>query len=677
MHGLPPYKSVLPVASPLDLLCPPRHAPTTARKPGATKSRPGLADDVLSNAITTLEAFKDAAAISAVPFLGGIAAAALGIARAIEKAKATERHSWILPNARQPSGSISNRRSWVLKIAIALQSILDEVTHELGRGSVSRFFRRASVSSTAQECVQKLQDAWHNFDSAILIRLERQVEEQATIHPDAMASSIRPEDGHPTRWGSSSYAASSHGGEQYEGLWRNRPVTVRQFKPEDKEDALDSILLYSENQLEYQGNLTNVLAMAFPRAGAQFYVIDGAPRRSILDSFNDNDPKMWLTNWLQHSLIVVDGYRCENTYSISASHRKVGITTRETVYRQQDSTTEVASWSTPRTFGTQISAACSNVLNVYMPMWAHKLALSRTLPQWSHARKPTSDVLGFNSSDDGPASVSEVAEQFMVSELGDLQCSIIVHCKQGAKLGDYGYIRHSTDGDHFIRLGNLNGFLKTKVATTDMMSVMYRGRSYSQPQSYWWPELNATSHDFTESLQDEGSRIGVLITRAIQAIYRYMFFWELAPRIAKINGVELGDIVLACSCDYNAEMCEHLHHETPTRRLKSDPNTRVPTGLWFHQLPVDRYDEPRAPWGYWSTFPFARPLGEQPPKIPRELDDCLLAWPADVAFGALGPFAAQLVQKVNQLRGKVPSENDALSQRLSEQQDAPARARRV
>ncbi|KAH9925595.1 uncharacterized protein BXZ73DRAFT_103132 [Epithele typhae] len=307
--------------------------------------RKATVNDVLANSIDALEAVKNVAdAVGVVPFLSAVITAALGIAKVVQEARESE--DALVEVARRAAAIVTHIKQKVqsgagsLAVSTEMQKILAELhaVMENIRAEVEdvlkivpfvRFLRRKMVQKKGQTCVQKLDDAWRAFDSALLVHLENQVKaqgeslerledqnrsqvetlahlecevrSQATFEPTLSIPYARFTDiQHKVRQGK--YNTSTYSGDQFSGLWgsEQRVVTVRKFDPSLKTCVVRAIRAYSQNQHEYHECLTNVIALAYPSAGVQFYLIEGRPRKSIIEDFTGKDPRVWMRKLLQH-----------------------------------------------------------------------------------------------------------------------------------------------------------------------------------------------------------------------------------------------------------------------------------------------------------------------------------------------------------------------------------------
>ncbi|KAH9916424.1 uncharacterized protein BXZ73DRAFT_81106 [Epithele typhae] len=276
----------------------------------------GISDDVLANSITISRPSRMLQALSG-PSPSSAASSPLHSEsrRPSSNRERTQTRSSLSLSARPPSPS---HLAGATQSPIGMQRSGEGARRsqrELEKGRFNRFFRRAKLHGKAQECLLKLDDAWRSFDTAILVRLERQVESlksqvesQAPFEPGSLVPYVPFTSIQKDRT-TTQYRTRTHNGEQRSGIWDNRPVTVRMYDHKFKDNVFESIQMYSENQYalifsqsdqESHETLSNVIAMARPQAGTQFYVLEGV-RRSILADFGNKDPVVWVRKLYQHA----------------------------------------------------------------------------------------------------------------------------------------------------------------------------------------------------------------------------------------------------------------------------------------------------------------------------------------------------------------------------------------
>ncbi|KAH9916425.1 uncharacterized protein BXZ73DRAFT_81107 [Epithele typhae] len=269
------------------------------QRPLVTRS---AADDVLANSITSSRPQGCCKRCRGRPLPRRHRRHALGIAKAVEQSRmntdafvsVAQRAAALAEYVQEKTlgsngGTISTDMQVILQeLHSALGKVQDTVQRELDRGSFNRFFRRAKLRGKAQECLQKLDDAWRSFDvERDLVRLERhgeslqrqveslkgQVELQATFEPGCLVSAsalpttalfsqllsdIQRTEAHTKI----PYRTRTHHGYQYSAILGTRPVTVRTYGHKLKDNVFESIQMYSENNHESHETFSNVIAMA-------------------------------------------------------------------------------------------------------------------------------------------------------------------------------------------------------------------------------------------------------------------------------------------------------------------------------------------------------------------------------------------------------------------------------
>ncbi|KAH9925587.1 uncharacterized protein BXZ73DRAFT_78929 [Epithele typhae] len=559
------------------------------QRPLVTRS---AADDVLANSITILEALKDAAsAVGAVPFLGGIVATALGIAKAVEQSRANtdafvsvaERAATLAEYVQKKTlglngGTIGvDMQVILLELHSALVKVQDAVKRELEKGRFNRFFRRAKLRGKAQECLLKLDDAWRSFDvgvTAILVRLERQVEllksqveSQAPFEPGSlMLSDIQRTEAHTKI----PYRTRTHHGYQYSAILGTRPVTVRTYGHKLKDNVFESIQIYSENNHEYHETFSNVIAMARPQAGTQFYILDGT-RHSILADFDSKDPVIWVQKLFQHERSL----RAETSQLVDAAahrdHRHHFLPGTDCLI-------------TPP-FHTHTPSAEGPVI--------HNTAL-------------TFDALVQARDDHAFRSNSSRLWDFVARQIPLHSLEI---ADNNAKPGDYGYITNHPDGPRFTYLGNIN---EVSESSGDM--VHYERRIFRDTRPTRW-KLSTWSNNAVESgeftivpSQNDPGRwcIGQQILSGISDDTSDKFFTDHALRLSRLHGIDLSDLFLVNCRDYGAGACTGEDHTHGTH-----------TTAWLHKQPLDEHGVPHEPWAYWSFDEEPVRVGHPPPDVPQ------------------------------------------------------------
>ncbi|KAH9916430.1 uncharacterized protein BXZ73DRAFT_81110 [Epithele typhae] len=493
----------------------------------------------------------------------------------------------------------------------ALVKVQDAVKRELEKGRFNRFFRREKLRGKAQECLLKLDDAWRSFDTAILVRLERQVESlksqvesQAPFEPGSLVSAsalpttalfsqllsdIQRTEAHTKI----PYRTRTHHGYQYSAILGTRPVTVRTYGHKLKDNVFESIQMYSENNHESHETLSNVIAMARPQAGTQFYVLDGL-QRSILTDFDSKDPVIWVQKLFQHERSL----RAETSQLVDATaHRDP----RQHFLPGTDC-------PIPPLFQAHIRFTEAPVVHNSGSTFD---ALVQAHDHVSHSN--FSRLWDF------------VARHipFHLLEIPD----------NDAKPGDYGYITNHPDGPRFTYLGNIDDVFESSVDIVSEEGRIYHDKRRAPLKHSTWSNNAVESEEFTivPSQNDPGRWcIGQQILYSISDDTSYKFFTDHALRLSRLHGIDLSDLFLVDGRYYEAWACTGEDHTHGTH-----------TTAWLHKQPLDEHGVPHKPWAYWSFDEEPVPVGHPPPDVPQG-PGCFWVERARLLASCLTPFTARM-----------------------------------
>ncbi|KAH9916396.1 uncharacterized protein BXZ73DRAFT_81080 [Epithele typhae] len=87
-------------------------------------------------------------------------------------------------------GMVSTDMERILQeLESALNKVQNTVKQELEMGRTNRL-RRKHLQGKAQECLQKLEGAWHSFDTAILVQLERRGESLQGLQGESLQGQV-------------------------------------------------------------------------------------------------------------------------------------------------------------------------------------------------------------------------------------------------------------------------------------------------------------------------------------------------------------------------------------------------------------------------------------------------------------------------------------------------------
>ncbi|KAH9920522.1 uncharacterized protein BXZ73DRAFT_104646 [Epithele typhae] len=502
-------------------------------------------DDVLATIIIGLEATRDGVdGLSAVPFLGGIVGAVLGIAKAAQQVGSTqddflqvaERADSLVKHIQKqverlnPHDTVDDIETNLSTLFATMSSIRQTVERQVERGVLDRFMHRSSISSELKKCVYSLDSAWRSFDTAMLLSVHRKLETHSTHDPQLKVRRLFWDDLQLDDNRGSYYLNEDLEGEEFLGRLNQRPVIIRTITKKDgkpKEEYYQEVVKYHPDTDGPHARIAQVLGVAHPCLDRPFYVLEAGlnDRGDVVFHISDLSNTWWncVAESLQRLFAESRGMRMQKKWKCGMGFHHLSR------------------------FGYHLQR------EVWRP------------PQDMHARNIIFDEIAFND-----------LKAQSVQEFPDVP---------GTKVGDFGYFHVDGGGkQHFAVLGHIE----------DMFHALL-------PMNY--DELEC--REFALDEDPKGLvRCEVEVTIAIQ--YR-CFFWCQAARIAQKHGLEVTDIVFLAGKYYNAE-CDiesamALDPATAHADTCLDPDCDLdhdPFAVYFYEYLVGRYCELPGPWGFWS-----------------------------------------------------------------------------
>ncbi|EMD33243.1 hypothetical protein CERSUDRAFT_118277 [Gelatoporia subvermispora B] len=285
-----------------------------------------VATDVLGNAITVLEALKDASdAISAVPCLGAVFAAALGLLQTIERMNTSnERCKRLALRAQELAEYIEKRIAQNVdgvdedltanlnKLCALLRSIQTDVESLNRRKLFVKLLQSSSIAGKLDDHIAALDSAWRSFDACCLLSIDRKLNEQKNLalsqrlyddeyrvfrYPDLIpfeaCDDFLPEDGYPHG------AMLAH--------WGNQVVVKRILRAHNAERP-DVKAICKRYPPVTHPRIAKVLGYSDSILEEPYYVIytEGRPVQDYLSDITDT--KAILRFWLQSLLDFKSAY---------------------------------------------------------------------------------------------------------------------------------------------------------------------------------------------------------------------------------------------------------------------------------------------------------------------------------------------------------------------------------
>ncbi|EMD33252.1 hypothetical protein CERSUDRAFT_118292 [Gelatoporia subvermispora B] len=296
--------------------------------------------DILGNCIVTVEALKDSSsAISSVPFMGAIFAAALGLLRTIEKVNDAQDRGMRLAqqithliehidkSIAQDVGLMdTNLNNELNLLADTLRCIRIDLEKQRTRKFYHRLLRISSISSKLADYQETLNSSWHSFDACWFRSLGRKLEKQAQ-HGKALEGKLEAQeklmreqalyDEHQFRlfrwcdlrlrdergkW----YLSDTASGSSLLAEWQGGAVEVRRFQVLEGTTGKVCVLCPFQMPSLAHPRVAQVLGYSNPGSQERFYVMTTGTM-SLTDCLRINDTKTRLRVWLQtiHDCIVV------------------------------------------------------------------------------------------------------------------------------------------------------------------------------------------------------------------------------------------------------------------------------------------------------------------------------------------------------------------------------------
>ncbi|KAI0331817.1 hypothetical protein GY45DRAFT_546077 [Cubamyces sp. BRFM 1775] len=298
--------------------------------PSLRIGRKGQSGDALAAIVTALEVLQEASnAVVAVPFLGSIIGAALGIARTVERIRSDKERFVRLARrvsefsrhieeslASDPQAVDDNLKVNLIEIQVLLTRIRNDVEVELKRKPLSRFLLQSSIAEMLDDRMDALDSAWRAFDTACLIALRTKLERQAMYDDRSQLRLFRWSDLRCLKVRGRHRVGGQVVGEEWEGNWQGRAVVIRTVKrrasPEAEVGPEAMVTYYPKIHHPY---LAQVVGYSHPALEDRFYVMDTGVI-PLIDQFRGKDVLSRLLQWLQH---IVD-YQASRRMCIELCH---------------------------------------------------------------------------------------------------------------------------------------------------------------------------------------------------------------------------------------------------------------------------------------------------------------------------------------------------------------------
>ncbi|KAH9885817.1 hypothetical protein C8Q73DRAFT_296912 [Cubamyces lactineus] len=294
--------------------------------------RKGQSGDALAVIVSALEVVQEASsAVAAVPFLGSIIGAALGIARTVEKIRSDrERYVRLARRvsefsrhieeslASDPQAVDDNLKVNLIEIQVLLTRIRNDVEAELKRKPLSRFLLQSSIADMLDDRMDELDSAWRAFDTACLIALRMKLERQAMYDDHSQLRLFRWSDLRCLKVRGSYSVRGQAIGEEWEGRWGGRAVVIRTVKGRASSGAEicpEAMVTYYPKMyfdlsryargtltvlpIRHHPYLAQVVGYSHPALEDRFYVMDTGVI-PLIHQFRGKDILPRLLQWLQH-----------------------------------------------------------------------------------------------------------------------------------------------------------------------------------------------------------------------------------------------------------------------------------------------------------------------------------------------------------------------------------------
>ncbi|KAH9920528.1 uncharacterized protein BXZ73DRAFT_104653 [Epithele typhae] len=519
--------------------------------------------DVLATIIIGLEATRDGVdGLSAVPFLGGIVGAVLGIAKAAQQVGSTqddflqvaERADSLVKHIQKqverlnPHDTVDDIETNLSTLLATMSSIRQTVESQVERGVLDRFMHRSSISSELKKCVYSLDSAWRSFDTAMLLSVHRKLETHSTHDPQLKVRRLFWDDLQLDDNRGSYYLNEDLEGEEFLGRLNQRPVIIRTITKKDgkpKEEYYQEVVKYHPDTDGPYARIAQVLGVAHPCLDRPFYVLEAGlnDRGDIVFHVSDLSNSWWncVAESLQRLFAESRGMQMRKHWKCGMGFlhlASLGFHLGEALFRTQDIRTQ------------------DNIL----------------------------DEIVFND-----------FRSQSVQELPDAP---------GTRVGDFGYLHADTDGkQHFTVLGHMGDIFRTLLPMSYYEREWYRDGETRSKDSPWLYQLGRREFALDE---DPKGLVRCEVEVTIVNEYR-CFFWSQAGRIAQKHGVDVTDVVLlagkyhTAECDIESAMA--LDPATAHADTCLDPDCDLdhdPFSVYFYEHSVGVYCELPGPWGFWS-----------------------------------------------------------------------------
>ncbi|KAI0760999.1 hypothetical protein BD413DRAFT_486754 [Trametes elegans] len=246
--------------------------------------------DIIAGLITGLEALQEVSdSISAVPFLGSIVSAALGIAKTVERIRGDrERYVRLARRvsdlsrhvhdsvAGDPHAMDENLKINMIELQFLLKEIRTDVECELRRKPLSRFLLQNSIAEKLEDRMDQLNSAWHSFDVCPVSKASW----LALYDDESQLRLFRWSDLKCTRVRGKHMVSGRDVGQEWEGRWEGRAVVVRTVRPQ-------CLRILPDTTLSHHPYVAQVIGLSHPSLSERFYVMDTGDMPLVFNQYHE------------------------------------------------------------------------------------------------------------------------------------------------------------------------------------------------------------------------------------------------------------------------------------------------------------------------------------------------------------------------------------------------------
>ncbi|EMD37048.1 hypothetical protein CERSUDRAFT_114949 [Gelatoporia subvermispora B] len=566
-------------------------------------------DDVLAHTITALQTLQGVSfTIGAVPFLGTVFSSAVSVLSTIEKVRGDKERSNRL--AKRISNLLHHVEQSVaanpdavddklLRNLASLEQTLSKIGKDLAnfatKSASSRFLKRGSIAAKLEEHLETVEDASRSFNIASLIALRQKIIQQASYDEDQVRPNMdhlyfvlkavqlrlfRPHEIQLQRVRGTWSAGMDDSGDEWDGEWGGRLVTVRVFRQEKSKssDVLSVVRSVLRCPHPY---VTQILGYSHALCSPSFYVLERATL-NVLQYLANVDAFTKLRWYLQMHIDLKDAIEYCDNLGLTVAPRAKMHRCLPSLALKEDGTLFVAA--------EDLYQAHWGCLLYRIAVLFGKTEVAQPIDASTKVPKmpaeSTRDLLSvLNPTSKPNLIIREVYERRAPDAIvwpGIYSSVYFDDTLTDVELGDYGYVDPQTQA--FVRFGNVFELLRCN-KTWEWLYVVYSGETV---------ELSTSDYAWTEQTWrypvEEGSDRRVQIEQNLRKTTRSTFFWFHACDIAAQNGIALEDLKLV----------ETVAHCWGIKVSKREIQCGTPKEVYFHQLPLSDDDDAHLPFGFWS-----------------------------------------------------------------------------